>query len=77
MAEEKRLRITLEAARVNAGFTQKMAAEKANISEYTLSNYERGRTSPGAKTLAKLLKIYQVSYDDIIFLNSDYGLTEQ
>ena len=38
-------KITLEAARVNAHFTQREAAKALGISVATLQNYESGRTS--------------------------------
>ena len=41
-------RITLKAARVNAGYSQEEAAILLNISPYTLSNWERGVSMPKA-----------------------------
>ena len=45
--------ITLKAARVNAGFNQKEAAIMLKISEYTLSNYERGISYPDVPVLKR------------------------
>ena len=67
--------ITLKAARVNAGLKQKQAAEALGISEYTLSNYERGKSFPNVPVINEIEKLYGLSYDNIIFLPKDYGLT--
>ena len=61
--------ITLKAARVNAGLTQKEASEKLGISKVTLSNWETGKTSPRADQSRVLSEIYGVSLDELIFLN--------
>lgn len=60
--------ITLKAARVNAGFTQKEAAEKLGIALDTLINYEAGRTFPAVPTIQKIEALYSISYNDIDFL---------
>lgn len=51
-------RISLEAARVNAGLTQKELAEELGISNVTVVNWEKGVTEP---TLSQLRKICQLS----------------
>lgn len=60
--------ITLKAARVNKGLTQKKAAEMLGISEYTLMNYEKGKSYPGVHVLKKIESLYEVPYHKIIFL---------
>lgn len=60
--------VTLKAARVNAGLTQKKAAEMLGISEFTLINYEKGKSSPDVHTLKKIENLYGVPYHRIIFL---------
>lgn len=60
--------ITLKAARVNKGLTQKKAAEMLGISEYTLMNYEKGKSSPDVRVLKKIENLYEVPYHKIIFL---------
>lgn len=52
------LRISLEAARVNAGLTQKELAEELGISNVTVVNWEKGVTEP---TLSQFRKISQLS----------------
>lgn len=62
------LKISLKAARVNTGLSQKRVANTLGISNKTLSSWENGDTFPSAKYIALLCKLYNVSYDDIIFL---------
>lgn len=61
------LRITLEAARVNVGLSQKAAAKALGVSNKTLCSWEKGGTFPSAKYVDLLCKLYNVNYDDIIF----------
>ena len=69
-----KLRITLEAARVNRGLTQPSASEKIGVSVQTLINWEKGRTVPTVDYALKLCEVYGVTMDDLIFLNSDANL---
>ena len=63
--------ITLKAARVNKGLTQKEAAKLIGISVYSLINYERGKSFPSVPTIKKVEEVYGVAYADIIFLPND------
>lgn len=65
------LKITLKAARVNAGLSQKYVANALGISNKTLSSWENGDTFPSAKYIVLLCKLYNVTYNDIIFLPTD------
>ena len=62
------MKITLAAARVNAGFSQKEAATMLNISNKTLANWEKGNSFPNAQQIEKICELYIVSYDNINFL---------
>lgn len=62
------LKISLEAARVNAGLTQKEAAQKLNISNSTLGKWEKGISFPTADKIQNLCELYGVGYDHINFL---------
>lgn len=62
------LKITMEAARVNAGHTQKEAAKLLRVSNKTLQNWESGRCYPNAGKIAEICKLYGISYDNIKFL---------
>ena len=60
-------KITLAAARVNAGLSQDEAAKRLNISKETLSNYERGKSVPNWETAQKMESVYQFPIDYIFF----------
>lgn len=60
--------ITLKAARINKGLSQKEAAKKIGISVDTLSNYERGRSFPDVPTIHRMELVYGCLYSDLIFL---------
>lgn len=60
-------KITLAAARVNAGFTQEEAAIKLNISKETLSNYERGKSVPNWDMVKRMEDVYDFPTDFIFF----------
>lgn len=60
--------ITLKAARVNKSLTQKEAAELLGISADALWNYENYRSFPNAKVIKKMIEVYGISYDNLIFL---------
>ena len=62
---------TLKAARVNAGLTQKKAAEKLGISNKTLSRWEKGKGVPDCLQVSALCELYGRTYDEIIFLPSN------
>lgn len=61
------MKISLEAARKNAGLTQKQAADKIGISPNTLRNYETGTTSPPLKRIEKICKVYKCRMSNIFF----------
>ena len=50
----QKTRFTLKACRVNKGFTIKEAAKKLGISEFTLMNYELGKTFPTVPVINKI-----------------------
>lgn len=63
--------ITLKAARVNAGLTQKEAASALGISKGTLASYEMYRTKPDIEKSKMIAALYNLTVDDIIFFNHD------
>ena len=65
------LKISLKAARVNAELSQKDVAKALGVSNKTISSWENGDTFPSAKYVTLLCELYNVSYDDIIFLPTD------
>ena len=62
------MKVTIEAARVNAGLTQSEAALRANINKKTLSDYERGKRHPKVDMLNTLCQVYGCTIDDIKIL---------
>lgn len=64
------LKISLKAARVNAGLTQIEAAKKCHVSLQSLNKWERGHVIPDYATLHLLSSIYNVPIENI-FLPTD------
>lgn len=62
----KEIKITLAAARVNKGYSQKEAGAKIGVSEYTIQNIEIGRTDPRFSTIVKLSELYEIPIDNLI-----------
>lgn len=62
------MKISLAAARVNAGLTQKEAAAMLNVSNKTLASWENMKSFPNAQQIEKICELYVVPYDNIIFL---------
>lgn len=65
------LKISLRAARINAGLTQKEASAHLGISNKTLLNWEKGVTFPNTNMILKICKLYGVSFDNLNFLPDD------
>lgn len=70
------MKMTLKTARELTKMTQYEAAQRIGVSPDTLGKYERGKSYPDIPMLRKIEKVYNVKYDQIIFLPLDYGLTE-
>lgn len=62
-------KISLAAARVNAGLTQKKAAAILKVSNSTLGKWEKGESFPNAKQIENICKVYDVAYDNLYFLS--------
>jgi len=60
-------RITLKAARINAGLTQKEAAKRLGVSNKTLGSWENGVSIPKANKIDEICALYEASYDMLIF----------
>ena len=69
------MKITLKAARVNAGLTQEEVAKKVKKSKNTIVSYENGKSSPDMVTGKALAALYGCSVDDLIFLPNDCALS--
>lgn len=60
------VKLTMEAARVNAGLTQAELAEKMGISRATVNNIENGKMEVRPVYLYAFCHIVGVSEDDIL-----------
>lgn len=61
------MKITLAAARVNAGLSQREAAEKIGVTRNTVQNWESYKTSPDANAILRICEAYDVSMNNLIF----------
>lgn len=68
------LKISLRAARVNAGYTLDKAAEALHTTKATLINYEKGETSPTVNKLIEICHLYGVRMESISFLPDESNL---
>lgn len=62
-----RFKITPKAARVNAQYTQKGAAELLNIDASTLRRYENSETVPPWDVVEKMESLYGITRDYLSF----------
>lgn len=62
------VKITLAAARKNAGYSQKKAAKLLNISNSTLCAWEKGKSFPKQPMIEKMCGLYGIPYDALNFL---------
>ena len=63
------IKISIKAARVNAGLSQDEASEKLNINRKTLINYEQGKHIPQWNTVLKMVELYGVPVENLVFLS--------
>lgn len=61
------IRMTLEAARVNAGFTQKQVGKAIGVSVTTIVLWEKGDRMPSVEKAIKLAELYKVPLECINF----------
>lgn len=59
------LRISLRAARINAGLKQIDTANALKVDKKTVSSWEKGKTMPSADKVSALCSLYGMSYDNI------------
>lgn len=60
-------KISLAAARVNAGLLQETAATKLGVTPETLRSWETGKTVPGYDKVMAICDLYQYPADYIFF----------
>ena len=61
-------KITLRAARVNAGLKQEEAAKKIGVNLRTIQKWENYESFPSVKRVPAIEETYGVTYDAINFL---------
>ena len=61
----EQIRISLAAARVNAGYTQSEVSSILNVSKQTICNWENGKTSPDIAQARRLSELYKMPLDYI------------
>lgn len=62
------MKVTLKAARVNAGLNQAEVARNVGVSRQSVVNWENGSAEPKASYFKALCEMYQVNPMDIILL---------
>ena len=62
----------LEEIRVNAGLSQRQLAKEIGISQYTISSYERGKTSPSDENVERICAILKINKEDIEIQKVNY-----
>jgi len=60
-------KISLRAARVNAGLTQDRAAKALGVTRKTLQNWEKGVTSPSVKQALAIEELFRFPVSKIFF----------
>lgn len=58
-------KVSLEAARVNAGMTQEDVCKELHITKPTLSSWEKGKTEPSISQFRQLCSLYKCPEDCI------------
>lgn len=73
LAEVNKTNFTLKMLRAKYDLTQKQAGEKVGVSENVWHNWEKAKSFPDVMQLREIEKAFDVTYDDIIFLNKNNG----
>ena len=60
-------KFSLKSARINAGYSQKKAAELLGISNKTLCRWEKKKSFPDQPMIEKICSLYRLPYDMIDF----------
>lgn len=60
-------KISLKAARVNAGLSQAKAAKEIGVATCTLRNWEAGKTYPTKPKIDRICALYGIDFDVLFF----------
>ena len=70
MVEDAKMDLTIgdliKSIRIQKGFTQKQLAEKMNISQQTVAQYEKAKKVPKLETIKKISAALDVPYSDLL-----------
>lgn len=69
------MQVTLKQLRMLNDLTQRETAEKIGVNVNTWVNWENQKTFPDVPKIDKITKFFNVSYNDIIFFDTQHGLT--
>ena len=69
------MKLTLKAARVNKGLTQKDAAKLMGVSRNVISNWERQISFPDVLQVKRIEEVYGLQFQEIICLPSESALS--
>lgn len=64
---ESDFKISLRAARINAGYTQEAAAAEIGVAKCTLHSWETGKSAPSVNTFRALCEMYHTPAE-LIFM---------
>ena len=73
LAETKKTNFTLKMLRAKYNLTQKQAGERVGVSADVWHNWENAKSFPNVIQLKRIEESFEVTYDDIIFLNKNNG----
>lgn len=73
LAEKSKMNFTLKMLRAKYDLTQKQAGQRVGVSGDVWHNWERAKSFPDVMQLRKIEEAFDVTYDDIIFLNKNNG----
>ena len=62
------IKVTMRAARVNAGLTQRQVAAALNVDKGTVCSWENGKTSPAVDMAIAFCELCNVPFDSVTFL---------
>ena len=62
------VKITIEAARVNAHMTQEQAASALGVTRQTVSEWESRRRYPPIKRVMQMSELYKIPFEMLTFL---------
>ena len=63
--KDEKFKISLAAARVNAGLTQSEVAQKMHVTKQTIVNWEKNKITPKPAQFYMLCEIYNAPRDSI------------